>query len=492
MNRKLVIGVVATAVIGALMLRQCGKRQPAQPRSVEVAETPPATATTTTAGLKAPSATALPSLPPIVSKSKPTPISKPAPVAKEGPGAVSTPPPVKIFPELIPKDIRIVRVYYASMITGPASTIEFDINGSGFNKEFEKMITVESGQPNASVKNLALITPNQIHGTLDINDKSATMLAFPKVLIQGKVVFQAPEPFAVIRPGEVLNLVFTEMGESGRSGRFRVFTNLNQEMFKDFKVTVSTPSIRVTDVSPAFPFLVDGTIIIGPAVGGDYDIAITLKDKTLWERKGVIRVVKPNVGQSGLIQKVMTLDGYQRPGDKVRFAIQGSGFQPDDVHILQAKVPDVPNVVSSFTYVSPGRLELVLDIPKDIPVKSYALTISAGPEILQSLPDAFRVVGANWPRDLRLNPALEPGEKSVLSLTGRDFDKDFVSKLKVEFDEPGLTLGQFSVVSPLEASAAISASADVKPGDYLLRITSDGKAVSPEFGSLIRVSPPKK
>ena len=228
------------------------------------------------------------------------------------------PPKVEIHKELIPKDIEIVRVYYASVLTAPGSSLEFDINGTGFNKEFEKMITVESGQPNASVKNLALITPNQIHGTLDVSPNSATMVSFPKVLIKDKVVFQAPDPFAVIRPGEVLNLVFTEMGESGRSGRFRVFTNITPEMFKTFKVLISTPTIQVSELTPSYPFVVEGTINIGPAAGGEYDMVVSMNNKIVWNKAGIIRVVKPNVGQSGLIQKVQVVDGFHRPGDRAQ------------------------------------------------------------------------------------------------------------------------------------------------------------------------------
>src|SRR5689334_5593659 len=57
------------------------------------------------------------------------------------PMAVATPPPIELHRELIPKNIEIVRVYYGQQITGPGSIVEFDINGSGFNNEFEKMIT---------------------------------------------------------------------------------------------------------------------------------------------------------------------------------------------------------------------------------------------------------------------------------------------------------------------------------------------------------------
>ncbi len=412
------------------------------------------------------------------------------PVKVESAAAPSTmaPPPVQIHKELIPKDIEIVRVYYSAMISGPASSIPFDINGSGFTKEFEKMITVESGQPDAAVKNLALVTPNQIHGTLEISAQSKTMVAFPRVLINGKVVFQAPEPFAVIRPGEVLNFVFTEMGESGRSGRFRVFTNLDQQMFSEFKVSVSTPAIQISALEPVLPFIVDGTIIIGPAVGGEYDIDVSIKGKSLWFRKGIVRVVRPNVGQSGLIQRVQASDGFQRPGDRVKFVIQGSGFQPQDVNLIQATIKGLDTISSSFTYVSPGRLDLEIMLPSNAPEKIYGLTLSAGSEVLQDLPNAFEVVPRNWPRLLRLDPPLVPGGQSMLSLVGRDLDADFISNIKIETDEPQLTIGAFKLANSQRADASISAGPDVKSGDYLLKMTSSGKPVNPEAGSLIRVN----
>lgn len=401
-----------------------------------------------------------------------------------------SPPAVQLFKELIPKDIEIVRVYYVNMLAAPGSFIEFDINGTGFTKEFEKMIKVESGQPYTTVKNLALITPNQIHGTLEISPKSATMVAFPQVLIGEKVVFQAPEPFAVIRPGEVLNLIFTEMGESGRSGRFRAFTNLNVDTFGDFKVSVSTPAIQVTDMIPTFPFIVDGTILIGPAVSGEYDIDIALKGRNIWHRGGIIRVVKPNVGQSGLVQRVQAVDGFHRPGDKVILSVVGSGFQPQDVSVLAASVKDLVLSSTTFTYQAPGRMELTLILPAETAEKTYDMELRSGDQVLQTIPAAFQVVGKNWTRKLLLSPGLVPGGTSAITLQGRDMTEEFISQFKVELDEPGLVLSPFKRINPQEASAIITAGKDVAPGDYLLHITSNGQPIHPQSGSIIRVVSP--
>lgn len=479
-SRKLLVVLAAIAAIAlAFFIRSCRPASEPAPGP----STPAVSGSSMTVAI--PLSEPVPELSPSPS---PKPIPKSVKAASPSVPVPMSPPRVKLHKELIPKDIEIVRVYYAAMITGPGSSIEFDINGSGFTQEFQKMITVESGQPDAQVKNLTLVTPNQIHGTLEISPKSVTRVAFPNVLIADKVVFQAPEPFAVIRPGEVLNLIFTEMGESGRSGRFRVFTNLTQEMFSRFAVTVSTPTIQISDLAPFLPFIVDGTITIGPAVGGDYDISVLLGDKTTWSKKGIVRVVRPNVGQSGLIQKVITQDGYHRPGDTARFSLQGSGFQPGDVNLLKATVQDLTDASAVFSFGSPGRLELALTIPPAAPVKMYELKVTAGEETLQTVPEAFRVVDKNWTRLVKVEPVLLPGGVSTLMIVGRDLTDDFISGIKVETDEPELKLGAFFRVGVNEVSAPISAGASVKPGDYLLKITSNGKPVSPEFGSIIRVS----
>ncbi len=400
------------------------------------------------------------------------------------------PPPVVLHKELIPENIEIVRVYYNQMITGPNSTIPFDINGSGFTKEFQDMIKVESGQPEAQVKDLLLITPNQIHGTLVISPNTATTVAYPRVLIQDKVVFQAPEPYAAVRPNEVLNLIFTEMGDNGRTGKFRIFTNLTKESFQTLSVSVSTPAIRITDLNASLPFLVDGTINIGPAVGGEYDLAVTIDKKIVWTRPGIIRVVKPNVGQSGLIQRVQPMDGFHRPGDKVRFVIYGSGFQPDDLAGLSLSVPSLIITSSTFTYIAPGHIEAQIELPWTAPVQTYELKINSGNDVLQDVPDAFHVVPRNWLRFVKVDPPLIPGGQSMLSLIGRDIDEKFVSQLKVTVDEPGLKIGDFKYATVQEITAPISATPDVQVGDYLLHLTEDGKPIQPQFGNIIKIAKP--
>jgi len=401
---------------------------------------------------------------------------------------LAEPPKIEIHEELIPKEIKIVRVYYANSLTEPESVVQFDINGSGFTKEFEKMITVELESPHVTVKDLRLVTPNQIHGYMWVDQNAPTAVVFPRVLIQGKVVFLAQDPIGVIRPGEVLNLIFLSMGETGRSGHFRVFTNLTDEMYSNFYVVPSTPSITVTDLRPTLPFIVDATVTIGPlAHGGNYGLKVQLKDKTIWERDGIIRIVKPNLGETGLVQRIHAEDGYHRPGDEAKFVVAGSGFQPSDINLLRAEVEGFDKTIGTFTYVAPGLLGYLLKIPKKSSATYYTLSIYSPAEELLKVPGAFQVVGKNWTRSVFLEPDLFPGGKSSVILAGRGLEKKFVRQLEVEWDEPGLKIGKFKFISPKKASVKISAGPNVSPGDYWLRITSDGKKVEPAFGSIIRI-----
>lgn len=457
-------------------------------------------------------APAEPVLPPQVefvqeAEQEPVPAATPAPIKKvesvktevpktratptPAPPTLAAPPPVEIHKDLIPKDISIVRVYYSQMITGPGSLIEFDINGSGFNEEFEKMITVESGSPFASVKNLKLMTPNQIHGILIVKSDAPTGAVFPQVLIQGKIVFRAPEPFAVIRPGEVFNLIFTEMAENGRSGRFRVYTNLTEAMFNAFQVVPDTTGIIISNLSPQLPFVVDGTINVEGAREGSFGIKIQIGETIIWDRPGLIRVIKPNVGQTGLVQQVRAVDGFHRPMDEPRFVLQGSGFQPQDAEILEAVVDGFEKTESTFTFKSPGRMDLSLRIPAGASEGIYTLHIRQKDVNLITKERAFVVVGKNWLKRFVLDPPLHPGSTSVLRMEGRDLDQEFIQSLKSEVDAEGLSIGQIGWVSPELASASVSAGASLAPGDYLIHLTSHGKPVVPLQGGIIRILPPE-
>lgn len=404
------------------------------------------------------------------------------------PIATASVPPVQIHKELIPKNIEIVRVYYAQPLMAPGNRVEFDINGTGFNQEFEKMITVESGSSDVGIKDLKLVTPNQIHGMLVVSSVAETAVIFPQILIQGKVVFRAPDPFGVIRPGDVLNVVFTEMGDTGRSGRFRIFTNLTEDMFKNLSIYSSTPTIQVSNVTPQLPFVVDATIQIGPAMGGSYGLTVQIGDRKAWQKEGVIRIIQPNLGDTGLVQRLKANDGFYRPGDKAQFIVQGSGFQMDDLHRLKVSMTDFDKIDATFTYVAPGRLDMTMQIPQTATPKSYTVKIANGTIPLLSTDGAFVVVPSNWVRQFRLSPVLYPGSESVLYLEGRDLDKSFIGSIQVAVDEPSLEIGKFSWLSPNQASVKVKAGEKIIPGDYLLTVTSNGAPVQAQFGNIIHVS----
>src|SRR5579864_7250421 len=176
-----------------------------------------------------------------------TPLVTPPPVSTKpkgplasGPATTPTgapiPPKLELHKELIPKNIEIVRCYYTQEVAPPGTTFGFDINGSGFTSEFEKMIKVESGHDHVRIRNFHLVTANQIHGDMDIGAQAKTGFVYPRVLIKGLPVFSAPDPFAIVRKGEVLTVFFVSMEDNGRGGHFRVITNLDEALAKTFRI----------------------------------------------------------------------------------------------------------------------------------------------------------------------------------------------------------------------------------------------------------------
>lgn len=481
MNKRIQLAILAVLVLigaGVLAVRGCGSA-----RVAPVIEPPTVTESTTTlAALPvAPVQPAPLPIAPVPEKKKEAPVQKTPDLA---------PPPVKLHTELIPKNIEIVRVYYQQPLIGPDSSMGFDINGSGFNSEFQKMIQVKSGHEEVAVEQLELITPNQIHGVMRIGKKARTALAYPQVLIREKTVFQAPEPFGVVRPGEVLSLQFTEMGESGRSGRFRVFTNLTPEMFQEFRVSASTIAIFMGELQPHLPFIVEGRIEIGPAVVGDYGIEIHRGKKKVWERPGIIRVVQPNLGQSGLVQTMRAVDGFRRPGDEVEVHIFGSGFIPQDAGLLSVRSDRFDAAHSTITFAGPIRLDLKISLPKDMSPGLYPLTLVSGNTVLSESANVFEIVPPRWVARLRQEGELRPGGQTKVLLEGRGLDQEFVTSIQTEFDDPALSVSPFTFLNPNLAEAVISAGPQVKPGDYLVTLTSQGKPLQARLGSIVRVGPP--
>src|ERR1051325_9478415 len=139
----------------------------------------------------------------------------------EQPGTFVVPPGQEgMHRELIPKNITIERMYYDLDVVGPNTTFGFDINGSGFDESFYKIISVDPDALDVTVKNLRLVTANQIHGQIEVGSEATTQYLNPKVIIKALPVFRAPEPFGVVRPGEVLDVELTSIDETGQWGRF--------------------------------------------------------------------------------------------------------------------------------------------------------------------------------------------------------------------------------------------------------------------------------
>ncbi len=358
------------------------------------------------------------------------------------PNGAPVPPKLELHKELIPKDIEIIRCYYSQEVVPPGKTFGFDINGSGFNSEFEKMIKVESGHENVSIKNLHMITANQIHGDMEVGPDAKTGFVYPRVLIQNLPVFSAPDPFAVVRKGEVLTVFFISMEENGRGGRFRVITNLNEELAKTFRIEPSTKGIEISDLQSQLPYVMEGHLQIGPGVApGDHGMTIFINGKEAFKRIGMIRIVHPNIGQTGFVQGLMAEEKFHRPGDEIQIYVQGTGLSSQDTSTLDAKVNEFDLGKASFTYISPLQLRLTFQSPTNTPTGSYGVRVLSGTgQTLFEKKDVFLVVPANWVASVQVLPPVKAGSKSSLKILGRDFSDDFLASFRIDVDEPGITI----------------------------------------------------
>ena len=400
-------------------------------------------------------------------------------------------PKVELHKELIPKDISIARCYYAQEVAPPGTTFGFDIDGSGFTSEFEQMISVKVDEPGVRFKDLRLVTPNQIHGDIEVGSTAATKFVFPKVLIKGLPVFSAPEPFAVIRPGEVLAIFFVEMQDNGRGGRFRVLTNLTTGQAALFKIEPSTPGLLVSNMDLHLPYAIDADLRIGPGVqGGEYGLSARLGDKEVFRRNGMIRIVKPNVGSSGLIHGITAEEPYHRPGDAVQLYLQGTGLSPNDAATLLATVKEFDMGRGSFTYISPSQMRFDFNASTAAPLGDYSITIkNAKGETVFDKNDVFHLIAANWIAGAQVTPPVHPGQKSTLKVMGRDLSAGYVQQLRIETDAPGIAISSLRPVNVSTLEADIAVSSTVAPGDYWLHLSAGGKKINPPYGSIIKVEP---
>lgn len=442
-----------------------------------------------------------PTAPPVISSTTPaalkTFVTPPKPKSPHtlpvtGPPGAPGPPTLQLHKELIPKNIEIVRCYYTQEIAPPGVTFGFDLNGSGFTNEFEKMIKVESGVDHIRVKNLHLITANQIHGEMEVGAQAKTTFVYPRVLIKGLPVFSAPEPFAIVRKGGVLTVFFISMEETGRAGRFRVITNLDEDLAKQFQILPSTPGIEISDLQAHLPYAMEGRLQISPGVPtGDYGLAISIAGKEAFRRGRMIRIVRPNVGQSGFVQGVVAAEKFHRPGDPIQLYLQGTGLTPPDIQTLQAKVDEFDIGQASFTHISGAQMRFTFDSPPEIPPGSYGVTVlGAGGKTLFQKKDVFKIVSPNWVAGVQVTPPVKAGGKSALKVIGRDFSEEFAQGFRIEVDEPGITITDLRKADASTLLAEISVSSGVAPGDYWLHLSAPDQKIEPPYGSIIKVESP--
>jgi hypothetical protein len=203
---------------------------------------------------------------------------------------------------------------------------------------------------------------------------------------------------------------------------------------------------------------------------------------------GMIRIVRPNIGQSGFIQGLMAEDKYRRPGDTVQLYVQATGLSEKDLANLTAEVEGADFGKPTFTYLSPIQLRLTFNIPATAASGAYSVKISntAG-QLLYEKKDLFTVVPANWVAGVQVTPPVKAGGKSTLKILGRDFSEAFASSFTIGLDEPGISVTGLHRADPSTLTADISVTASVAPGDYWLHLSDHGKKIDPPYGSIIKV-----
>lgn len=417
---------------------------------------------------------------------------RPAPKPALPPPAAVTPPLGQegMHHELIPKDITIVRCYYEQDLVAPGTTFGFDINGSGFTESFNQMITVDADALDVEARGLRLVTANQIHGIIVVGPDATTQYIYPKILIRHTPVFKAPDPFGVVRSGEVLDIRLTRIDETGQSGRFRMLANLEPSLFKRIRISPTTERLEVSALAPALPFYVEGDLRISPGVrSGQYGLIVSLGSRELFRKDPLVDVVRPNVGRGGSIEDVIASRTAHRPGDGVELVIEGSGFNPSDAGFLRARVNELDMGGSTITYVSAGRLKISFVIPLHAPVGAYGITLEHDSKALYQKKAAFGIVPANWLSEARLARPLSPGTSGLVQIIGRDFSPDFVQSLQVRSDEPGLQITRLRLQDPSTLVADVHVGSGVAPGDYWLHVARQGRPIRLPGGSIVKIVP---
>ncbi len=409
----------------------------------------------------------------------------------EQPGTFVVPPGQEgMHRELIPENIHIERCYYDLDVVAPGTTFGFDINGSGFDEAFYKIISVDADALDITVKNLRLVTANQIHGQIEVGSEATTQYIHPLVVIRGLPVFRAPEPFGVVRPREVLDMMLTSIDESGQWGRFRVITNLDERSYEKFRLAPTNPLLEVSNIKTRFPFYVDGVVMIGQGLKhGQYGMVAYMGKRELYRQDPLVDVVKPTVGKTGSIEKVEATEKAHRPGDTVELMIKGSAMLPNVVPTLSLQVIPKDMGPSSFTYLSQGKIQVTFLVPTDAPVGVYSVDVLANGKVLQQQANVFGIVPPNWLASVKLASPLSPGKNGQLLLLGRDITPDFSKTLQLRTDSDGLKVSNLRFRDPTSVVADISVAGDLAPGDYIIHVSTGQKPMKLPRGGIIQITP---
>jgi CheY-like chemotaxis protein len=398
---------------------------------------------------------------------------------KESPLIQKQSPPLFLHSELIPPDVDIVQWYYSYPIVAPGGALDFNINGTGFSREFEQTLNVKSGTPEVWMHDLQWVTANQIHGHLKATPNAVTGYWKPYVYIHEQAVFQADSPFAVIRPGDVLDILLVNADETGRSGKFRVYANLNAAMEKEFRLVPDTPELELSTPRAIAPFVWEGLVRLKKITAGEYGLTAYIGKHEVYQNKALIQVVKPNISKMGFAQRLSALERHRRPGDRVTLYLLGSGFVPKDITLFKAHVKEWNMGEATFKYVSPGRLSFSFTIPPQAAEAAYGVTVDKGDQPFYQQSNLFTVVPSNWLDQVDVAPLLSPGHHSELRVKGRDFTPYFVQRMTIEIAKgTGLHISGLHQIDADNLAADIQADPSVPPGDYVLHIAAQGQPVN--------------
>jgi len=287
----------------------------------------------------------------------------------------------------------------------------------------------------------------------------------------------------------VLYIKIADAGEDIHTARFRIATNLDQSMAKQFWVEPTVPGLKVTSLQPILPFAMEGFLRIdNPSKGGEVGLVVSLYSREIFRRDNLARLVLPDLGRNGLTKGIACPDSFHRPGDLVQLTLKGSGFSPEDAGALKARVQGFDMGPASFSYVSPTEIRFTFSIPPAAPEGYYGVAVmGANGQVLKRAKDAFMIIPPLWLSSVQVSPAPTPGRKSTLRIIGRDLTPEFAKNLQVTTDEPGIRISGLVLTDASTLAAEIALSTAVAPGDYWLHLEAEGKPVKPQSGSFIKV-----